>query len=120
LGAAQNELPLPPKATERCQHSITFYLSVNLERTLALKKGGFAYETAMKRRRTEKGLFSNIILIMQNDMSRNTKGHRTKGTGQNEWFTPDKYIQAAREVMGDIDLDPATSKSAPASPGFLF
>ncbi|HEB09833.1 MAG TPA: hypothetical protein ENI06_01310 [Spirochaetales bacterium] len=38
------------------------------------------------------------------------KAHRTQFTGEDEWYTPLEYIEAAREVMGDIDLDPATSE----------
>lgn len=34
--------------------------------------------------------------------------HRAEGTGQDEWHTPGQYITAARMVMGDIDLDPAS------------
>jgi phage N-6-adenine-methyltransferase len=34
--------------------------------------------------------------------------HRGAGTGNNEWFTPAEYIEAARNVLGEIDLDPAS------------
>jgi phage N-6-adenine-methyltransferase len=40
------------------------------------------------------------------------KHHRTQGTGNNEWFTPAGYIEAARDVLGEIDLDPATADEA--------
>jgi phage N-6-adenine-methyltransferase len=36
----------------------------------------------------------------------------TQGTGENEWYTPEKYILLARKVLGKIDLDPASSEKA--------
>ncbi len=39
----------------------------------------------------------------------------TLGTGLNEWFTPAAYIERARVVLGEIDLDPATVEKAQAT-----
>jgi ParB family chromosome partitioning protein len=41
-----------------------------------------------------------------------TANHRTLGTGEVEWFTPPEYVEAARRVLGEIDLDPATHPAA--------
>ena len=34
------------------------------------------------------------------------------GTGVNEWYTPAKYIQLARDVLSGIDVDPASNLAA--------
>jgi ParB family chromosome partitioning protein len=40
------------------------------------------------------------------------RNHRTRNAGNDEWHTPSKFLEAARSVLGDIDVDPASNAIA--------
>jgi ParB family chromosome partitioning protein len=40
------------------------------------------------------------------------RAHVSQNSGNNEWYTPPRFIEGARRVMGSIDTDPATSEIA--------
>lgn len=51
-----------------------------------------------------------VIRICEQEKLGTIRG--TEGTGEFELYTPAVYIEAARQVLGEIDLDPATNEIA--------
>lgn len=47
------------------------------------------------------------------DIVKHVRG--TFGTGENEWYTPASILDAARDVLGAFDLDPASNAEAQSS-----
>jgi hypothetical protein len=52
------------------------------------------------------------VLKRAAEIRRSKKPHVANNSGDNEWYTPKEFIEAARYVLGTIDLDPASSESA--------
>jgi len=46
------------------------------------------------------------------DEQRKTVAQLIVSSNSNEWYTPPEYIEAARRVLGEIDLDPASCEEA--------
>lgn len=110
-----------PKAEAETNSPISAELSKPTDRREdAAKAAGVGHDTYAKSKiitekadePTKEKLRAGEISI--NEAHRLVQGapHVARNTGHFEWYTPAEYIQAAIDVMGRIDLDPASSKAA--------
>src|SRR5262249_11163642 len=57
-------------------------------------------------------LDERVALRLSRQIWGHTGGPRKVGTGETEWYTPARYVELARRVLGAIDLDPASCEAA--------
>ena len=80
----------------------------------ALKAIGIGERTAqdLMRLRSTYAEIRKVCVFDSVSAALKAPAHVSHASGENEWYTPPKIIEAARSTMGGIDLDPASSEKA--------
>ena len=86
----------------------------------AVRAGDIAVSRAEEVSKLEEGIQREVVARVKegekaSEVVREVKGGVPKAllmSESNEWYTPDQYVDAARYLMGAIDLDPASCEQA--------
>lgn len=94
------------------------FISINTQKEIAEELGWSTGKVAMADKVWKDAPEEIKEKIKSGDVSINEaykglkKPHVSNNSGENEWYTPEYIIEAARKTMGNIELDPASSKIA--------
>ncbi len=78
----------------------------------AVERGELAVSAAAQIVDLPQEIQTGIVSLPEPERKAAIKAHVAHATGNNEWYTPPEFIAAARDAMGQIDLDPASSPMA--------
>lgn len=113
--SAARDLNVSPRTVE---HAATVVERGVPELVAAVERGAVAVSAAAEATQFEPEDQRRVVELVASGASgaeaiREIKRpHVTNNSGDNEWYTPPEFIEAARLVMGSIDLDPASSEVA--------
>lgn len=77
-----------------------------------VKSGEMSIPKAKKTIEGERASANRILDHKISPVAQQPPPHVSHNSGDNEWYTPQEYIGAARSVLGEFDLDPASSLEA--------